>query len=337
MQNLLEIDNLELSFHTYAGEVQALRGINISLASGEAIGIVGESGSGKSVTSLSIMGLLPKAAEIKAGTINFAGQGLLQLSEANMQQIRGNEISMIFQDPMTSLNPVYTVGNQIMEPLMLHQHLSRAQAEKKAIEMLAVTGIPDPERRSRQYPHQFSGGMRQRAMIAMALSCQPRLLIADEPTTALDVTIQAQILTLMKDLKERFQTSIIMITHDLGVVAELCSRILVMYAGTIVEESSTRDIFYHPNHPYTKGLLQSTPNIGKSGRRRLVSIDGQPPDLLLPPPGCPFWPRCQHAMRICAQERPPLYETGLGHRTACWLLHEQAPPIERRANVANEC
>lgn len=328
MSNLLELNNLKMSFYTYAGEVQALRGVSFTLDQGEVIGIVGESGSGKSVTSLSIMGLLPPAAKIKAGSINFNGRDLLTLSPAQMQRIRGNEISMVFQDPMTSLNPVYTVGNQIMEPLMLHQHLSRAQAQKKAVEMLALTGIPDPEQRFDQYPHEFSGGMRQRAMIAMALSCQPRLLIADEPTTALDVTIQAQILALMKDLKEHFNTSIIMITHDLGVVAQLCSRILVMYGGIIVEEGKTRDIFHNPQHPYTWGLLQSVPDIRKLDQGRLIPIDGQPPDLLLPPPGCPFWPRCQYAMHICAEARPQLTEVNPGHNTACWLCHHKAPGKE---------
>ncbi|NLX01717.1 MAG: ABC transporter ATP-binding protein [Syntrophomonadaceae bacterium] len=328
MPNLLELNNLNMSFYTYAGEVQALRGVSFTLEHGEVIGIVGESGSGKSVTSLSIMGLLPPAAKIKAGSINFNGRDLLTLSSSQMQQIRGNEISMVFQDPMTSLNPVYTVGNQIMEPLMQHQHLSRTQAQKKAVEMLALTGIPDPEQRFHQYPHEFSGGMRQRAMIAMALSCQPRLLIADEPTTALDVTIQAQILALMKDLKEHFNTSIIMITHDLGVVAQLCSRILVMYGGTIVEEGSTRDIFHNPRHPYTWGLLQSVPDIRKLDQGRLIPIDGQPPDLLLPPPGCPFWPRCQYAMHICAETRPQLTEVNPGHTAACWLCHHQAPEKE---------
>ena len=328
MPNLLELNNLNMSFYTYAGEVQALRGVSFTLEHGEVIGIVGESGSGKSVTSLSIMGLLPPAAKIKAGSINFNGRDLLTLSSSQMQQIRGNEISMVFQDPMTSLNPVYTVGNQIMEPLMQHQHLSRTQAQKKAVEMLALTGIPDPEQRFHQYPHEFSGGMRQRAMIAMALSCQPRLLIADEPTTALDVTIQAQILALMKDLKEHFNTSIIMITHDLGVVAQLCSRILVMYGGTIVEEGSTRDIVHNPRHPYTWGLLQSVPDIRKLDQGRLIPIDGQPPDLLLPPPGCPFWPRCQYAMHICAETRPQLTEVNPGHTAACWLCHHQAPEKE---------
>lgn len=328
MSTLLELNNLKMSFYTYAGEVQALRGVSFTLDQGEVIGIVGESGSGKSVTSLSIMGLLPPAAKIKGGSINFNGRDLLTLSPAQMQRIRGNEISMVFQDPMTSLNPVYTVGNQIMEPLMLHQHLSRAQAQKKAVEMLALTGIPDPEQRFNQYPHEFSGGMRQRAMIAMALSCQPRLLIADEPTTALDVTIQAQILALMKDLKEHFNTSIIMITHDLGVVAQLCSRILVMYGGIIVEEGKTRDIFHNPQHPYTWGLLQSVPDIRKLDQGRLIPIDGQPPDLLLPPPGCPFWPRCQYAMRICAETKPELTEVDPGHTAACWLCHHQAPGKE---------
>ena len=328
MKTLLSVENLYLSFFTYAGEVQALRGISFHVNYGEAIGIVGESGSGKSVSSLSIMGLLPPAGKIKSGRINFEGRDLLALSEKQMQQIRGNEISMIFQDPMTSLNPVYTVGEQIMEPLMLHQQLSKADAARQAVEMLSLTGMPDPQRRFNQYPHEFSGGMRQRAMIAMALSCKPKLLIADEPTTALDVTIQAQILHLMKDLKNHLNTSIIMITHDLGVVAELCSRILVMYGGTIVEEGSAEDIFYRPAHPYTRGLLQSVPDIRKADNAALVPIDGQPPDLLVPPPGCPFWPRCQHAMRICAEERPDYYELDAGHRAACWLQHPSAFHIE---------
>ena len=248
-----------------------------------------------------------------------------------MRKIRGNDIGMIFQDPMTSLNPVFTIGEQIMEPLQLHQKLNRNQARTKAIEMLSLVGIPHPEKRVSQYPHEFSGGMRQRAMIAMALSCQPKLLIADEPTTALDVTIQAQILELMKDLKDKVNTSIILITHDLGVVAEVCSRIIVMYAGIIVEQGTTKDIFYNAKHPYTWGLLKSIPNPNTDARERLVSIEGQPPDLLAPPVGCPFWPRCKHAMHICKEQRPPNIdiENSPDHQVTCWLLHPNSPQVER--------
>ena len=328
-KNLLEINNLHTSFFTQAGEVKAINGISLKLGHGEAIGIVGESGSGKSVSSLSVMGLLPSNGKVTEGEIFFAGRSLLGLKEKEMRQIRGNEISMIFQDPMTSLNPVYTIGNQIMEPLMLHQRLGRQAARLKAIKMLRLVGIPVPEKRIDQYPHEFSGGMRQRAMIAMALSCQPKLLIADEPTTALDVTIQAQILELMKDLKEKINTSIILITHDLGVVAEICSRIIVMYGGRIMEIGTGEDIFYHPRHPYTWGLLRSIPST-QDNKKRLIPIDGQPPDLLQAPVGCPFCPRCDYAMQICRKQNPDSTKLSNEHKAACWLLHPQAPPVERR-------
>lgn len=329
MNNILEVKELNTSFFTHQGEVKAVRGISFQVGLGEAVGIVGESGSGKSVTSLSIMKLLPFPGRVTGGSVLFAGADLVSLPEKKMQRVRGNQISMIFQDPMTSLNPVYTVGNQIMEPLLRHQGLKRSQAKKKAVEMLSLVGIPSPEKRLGQYPHEFSGGMRQRVMIAMALSCRPKLLIADEPTTALDVTIQAQIIELMKDLKEKTNTSIILITHDLGVVAELCSRIIVMYAGIVVEQGTTRDIFYHPRHPYTWGLLKSVPNIKADQKERLVPIDGQPPDLLSPPDGCPFCSRCGYAMQICAESQPPLYAPGDLHKAACWLLHPNAPQRER--------
>jgi oligopeptide transport system ATP-binding protein len=325
MKNILEVQNLQTSFFTHVGEVKAVGGVSFQVGVGEAIGIVGESGSGKSVTSLSIMRLLTYPGQIVGGSINFAGKDLVKATEKEMQRIRGNEISMIFQDPMTSLNPVFTIGNQIMEPLMRHQKLSRSEAKAKAIEMLRLVGIPSPEKRAAQYPHEFSGGMRQRVMIAMALSCQPKLLIADEPTTALDVTIQAQILELMKELKEKINTSIILITHDLGVVAEVCSRIIVMYAGIIVEQGTREDIFYNPRHPYTWGLLKSIPHIEAEKKERLIPIDGQPPDLLKPPAGCPFYPRCEHAMEICVEQRPPYTDLSPVHKAACWLLHYNAP------------
>jgi len=328
LRNILEIDNLHTSFFTQAGEVKALNGISFQVAFGEAIGIVGESGSGKSVTSLSIMRLLPNNGKVTAGKILFEGRPLLALDNKSMQQIRGNEISMIFQDPMTSLNPVYTIGNQIMEPLLLHQNLNRKEARAKAIEMLGLVGIPAPEKRIDQYPHELSGGMRQRVMIAMALCCQPKLLIADEPTTALDVTIQAQILELMKELKEKLNTSIILITHDLGVVAEVCSRVIVLYGGRIMESGTSEDIFYRPQHPYTWGLLRSIPR----GGERLIPIEGQPPDLLNAPAGCPFCTRCEYAMKICKEINPEFTLLEEKHQVACWLLHPQAPFVEREIN-----
>ncbi len=326
---LLEVKQLKTSFFTHVGEVKAIRGIDFHLEKGEAIGIVGESGSGKSVTSLSIMKLLLNPGKIIGGTVLFNGEDLAKKSDKEMQSIRGNEISMIFQDPMTSLNPVYTIGNQIVEAIVKHQNISKSEANKKAVEMLKLVGIPSPEKRIGQYPHEFSGGMRQRAMIAMALSCEPQLLIADEPTTALDVTIQAQILELMKDLKDRLNTSIILITHDLGVVVDVCSRIIVMYGGLIMEEGTSEEIFYDPKHPYTLGLLKSIPKItGKSEKQRLIPIDGTPPDLLKPPQGCPFAPRCDYAMKICVQQCPDYTMTSPTHRSMCHLLHPDAPRVE---------
>jgi oligopeptide transport system ATP-binding protein len=328
MKNLLEIQNLQTSFFTYAGEVQAVRNISIDLKKGEAIGIVGESGSGKSITMMSLMKLLDDNGKIKNGKLMFNSQNLLDVSEKNMQTIRGNEIGMIFQDPMTCLNPVYTIGNQLIEPIVKHKKVSKQQAFEKAVHMLSLVGIPSPEDRMKQYPHEFSGGMRQRVMIAMALSCDPKLLIADEPTTALDVTIQAQILELMKDLKEKLGTSIILITHDLGVVADVCARINVMYGGTIVETGTTRDIFYRARHPYSWGLLKSVPNPKTLAKARLVPIDGTPPDLIKPPLGCPFAPRCDYAMKVCMTKRPPLFEIDGEHKAACWLNHPKSPKVE---------
>jgi oligopeptide transport system ATP-binding protein len=335
-KKLLDVKNLKTSFYTHVGEVQAVRGVSFGLDKGEALGIVGESGSGKSVTSMSIMKLIQFPGKIKEGEIVFKGENLVNADKKKMMSIRGNEIAMIFQDPMTSLNPVYTVGNQIIEAIVRHQGLSKAEARKKAIEMLTLVGIPSPETRVDNYPHEFSGGMRQRAMIAIALSCQPDLLIADEPTTALDVTIQAQILELMKDLKDKVNTSIILITHDLGVVADVCSRIIVMYGGLVMEEGTSKDIFYNPKHPYTMGLLKSVPRMDDTEKKRLIPIEGSPPDLVKPPKGCPFAARCDYCMKICLEEIPPYFQIDEGHRSACWLLHEEAPEVEVETGVRRE-
>jgi oligopeptide transport system ATP-binding protein len=318
--NLLNVNDLKVSFYTHAGEVKAVNGVSFNLGQGEVIGIVGESGSGKSVTSYSIIRLIDSPGKIIGGSINFNDQNLLELNEKEMQNIRGNEISMIFQDPMTSLNPVFKIGYQLMESIIKHQGVSRSDAKKRAIEMLRLVGIPSPEKRMDQYPHEFSGGMRQRAMIAMALSCNPKLLIADEPTTALDVTIQAQILELMKELKEKINMSIILITHDLGIISDICDRVIIMYAGKVVEEAPIDDIFYRSKHPYTWGLLRSIPKINADDKERLVPIEGHPVDLLNLPKGCPFAPRCEHCMNICLSENPPFAKVSDKHKSACWLL-----------------
>ncbi|MBC2458215.1 ABC transporter ATP-binding protein [Clostridium beijerinckii] len=328
MERLLDVKDLQTSFKTSAGEVHSVRGVSFYLEKGEALGIVGESGCGKSVTMMSIMRLLADNGKIVGGEIHFNGKDISNIRESEMETIRGNDIGMIFQDPMTSLNPVYTIGEQLMEPLLKHRKISRAEAKKEAIKMLGLVGIPSPEKRMKQYPHEFSGGMRQRAMIAMSLICEPKLIIADEPTTALDVTIQAQILDLMKDLREKLNTAIILITHDLGVVADVCSRINVMYGGVIVETGTTEDIFYRGKHPYTWGLLRSVPNPKEDIKEKLIPIEGQPPDLLNPPVGCPFAARCDYAMKICIQKQPPLFEVGEKHQAACWLCHEDAPEVE---------
>lgn len=326
MNYLLDVQDLTVSFTTYAGEVQAIDGISFQVFPGEAIGIVGESGCGKSVTAHAIMQLLKvPPARYDKGKIFFQGVNLLKNSEEKMKEIRGNDISMIFQDPMTSLNPVLTVGRQIIESLQLHQGMRKKQAYVRAVEMLKLVGIPAPEERIKEYPHQFSGGMRQRVMIAMALACNPKLLIADEPTTALDVTIQAQILDLMKELQKKLNTAIILISHDLGVIASLCSRVIVMYAGRIAEVGSTQEIFQSPKHPYTWGLLHSTPRIDLPQQDMLAVIAGQPPDLLHPPTGCPFHPRCSYAMAICELYYPENTEIIKGHSVKCWLQHPNAP------------
>lgn len=334
MQPLLVVDNLKVVFHTYAGKVQAVNEVSFTLEKGEVIGIVGESGCGKSVTASAIMGLIPSPpGEISEGHIYFDGQDITTMGEEKLRLIRGNEISMIFQDPMTSLNPVLTVGLQLAESFMIHQHLPKKQAFEKAIEMLRLVGIPAPETRIHQYPHQMSGGMRQRVMIAMALACNPRILIADEPTTALDVTIQAQIMDLMKNLNNQLSTSIILITHDLGVVAGVCTRVLVMYAGRIVESASVQNLYNNPQHPYTWGLLKSVPRLDIQ-KQHLETIGGQPPDLLAPPTGCAFMPRCKFTMEICKQS-PPLISITDSHDCRCWLAHKNSP---RKANTLfKEC
>ena len=326
---LLRLEDLHTSFFTHVGEVKALRGIDFSLGEGEAFGIVGESGSGKSVTSLSILRLLPYPGRITKGKVLFRGEDLLAKSEREMRSLRGDDLTMIFQDPMTSLNPVFTVGEQIVEVLRLHRKISKKEAWERAVEGLRLVGIPSPERRVRHYPHQFSGGMRQRAMIAMALACEPALLIADEPTTALDVTIQAQMLDLMNDLRAKIGTAVILITHDLAVVSEVCSRILVMYGGQVMEEAPAGELFSEPLHPYTIGLLRAIPASGRGAGHRLVPIPGTPPDLLLPPRGCPFVAPAPRA-RAAAPARPPrIYRPTGKRRVACWLHDEGAPAAAR--------
>jgi oligopeptide transport system ATP-binding protein len=323
MDKLLEIKNLRTIFQTYAGQVSAINDVTISIGFGEAVGIVGESGSGKSVTMLSVMKLLSENGKVSAGEIKFDGRDMAGLKEREIQAIRGNEIGMIFQDPMTSLNPVFTIGNQLVEAIMKHNRkMPKKQAIAKAIDMLKLVGMPSPEKRFHQYPHEFSGGMRQRVMIAIALSCEPKLLIADEPTTALDVTIQAQIIELMKELKDKINMSIILITHDLGLVADICERVIVMYGGTLVEQGFVEDIFYNPQHPYTVGLLNSIPRLNM-GKERLKPVDGSPPDMINPPVGCPFTARCPHAMEICNLHKPAYEKVTEDHGAACWLLYKQ--------------
>ena len=327
---LLEVKNLRINFKTYAGLVQAVRGVDFTLAKGETLAIVGESGSGKSVTSNALMRLIPQpAGRYEDGQILFEGKDLLKLSEREMESIRGNEIAMIFQDPMTALNPTMRVGKQIMEVILTHKKgVSKEAAKQRAIELLAEVGIPDPERRFKQYPHEFSGSMRQRVVIAIALAAEPKILIADEPTTALDVTIQAQILELMKKIQEKNGNAIIFITHDLGVVANVADRVAVMYAGQIVEYGSSHDIFYNPKHPYTWGLLGSMPDLDSEDSEELYTIPGAPPNLINPPVGDAFAPRNPYALAIDYKAEPPFYEVSPGHYAKTWLLHPEAPKVE---------
>ncbi len=323
-ETLISIKGLKTNFYTYVGVVKALDGIDLDIYKNETLGLVGETGCGKSVTALSIIRLVQwPPGRIDEGSIIFEGKDLLKLDQGDMRAIRGNKISMIFQEPMNSFNPVFTVGDQIAEVFILHQKMDKKTAFEKSIEMLALTGIPAPERVAKSFPHELSGGMLQRAMIAMALSCKPALLIADEPTTALDVTIEAQILELMKSLKEKTGSSILMITHDLGVVAELCDRVGVMYAGNIVELTDVKSIFKHPMHPYTVGLIGSIPKMAQKQGERLETIPGSVPNLIYPPPGCRFHPRCSKAMDICKQEKPKMSEIENGHFVACHLYDKK--------------
>ncbi|MCR4692110.1 MAG: ABC transporter ATP-binding protein [Lachnospiraceae bacterium] len=315
---LLEVTDLHTSFFTDAGEVKAVNGVSFSLEKNKVLGIVGESGSGKSVTAYSIMQILAKTGKIVSGSIKFNGEELVGAPESTMNKIRGNRISIIFQDPMTSLNPTYTIGNQLMEAILLHTGRNKKEAYDRAVEMLRLVNVNEPEKRMKQYPYEFSGGMRQRVMIAMALACEPDILIADEPTTALDVTIQAGILELMKDIQKKEGMAIIMITHDLGVVAQLCDEVIVMYAGGICEKGSAEDIFYHPKHEYTKGLLSSIPTVDDV-YQKLKPIAGTPIDLLNMPKGCPFAPRCENAMKICIREAAKLQKVSEGHFARCWM------------------
>ena len=315
---LLEVNDLHTSFFTDAGEVKAVNGVSFNLERGKVLGIVGESGSGKSVTAYSIMQILAGAGKIVGGSIKLDGQELVNAGEGVMKTVRGNKVSIIFQDPMTSLNPTYTIGHQLMEAIVLHTNRNKAQAKERAIEMLRLVNINEPEKRMNQYPFEFSGGMRQRIMIAMALACEPDILIADEPTTALDVTIQAQILELMKSLQEELGMAIIMITHDLGVVAQLCDEVIVMYAGSICEQGTADEIFYNPCHEYTKGLIRSIPSATSAGTK-LQPITGTPIDLLNMPKGCPFAPRCDAAMKICLRERCPRMIINEDHAASCWM------------------
>lgn len=330
MENILEVKNLSISFETFFGEVEAVRDISFSIGHKETVAIVGESGCGKSVTANSIMRLLPMPpAFFKGGEIIFKGENLLKRTDKEMEEIRSSKIGMVFQDPMTSLNPTMKIGKQIVEGIKKHQGLSREEARKKAIEMLNLVAVPQPEKRINQYPHEFSGGMRQRVMIALAMVSNPELLIADEPTTALDVTVQAQILELMKDIQEKKNMSIILITHDLGIVADMSDRVIVMYAGQIMEEGLTSEIFKNPKHPYTRKLLDSVPRLDMNRDENLHSIEGTPPDLYIPPKGCSFYDRCDMALKICKEHLPGFDDHTDSHRSRCWLNHPMAKSRER--------
>lgn len=334
MKKVLEVKDLSVSFHTYGGEVQAVRDVNFELHEGETLAIVGESGSGKSVTVQSIMRLLSMPpAEFKSGSILMDGEDIVERTEKEMEKIRGKEMGMIFQDPMTSLNPTMKIGRQITEGLIKHQDMTKKEALERGVELLKLVGIPNPDRRINQYPHEFSGGMRQRAMIAIALSCNPKILIADEPTTALDVTIQAQILELLREIQDETKTAIILITHDLGVVANAADRVAVMYGGKIVETGTVDEIFYEPKHPYTWGLLGSMPKLSDT-KKELQSIPGTPPDLKDPPKGCPFAARCPYAMKVCDTYMPEYKAESSTQKTACWLLDERAPKVDPPENIA---
>ncbi|WP_286907748.1 ABC transporter ATP-binding protein [Clostridium sp. UBA1652] len=330
MTKILDVRNLKVSYKTYAGVVQSVRGVNFHLNEGETLAIVGESGCGKTVTSKALMKLIqtPPGIIDEKSEVIINGKNILKLSEKELTKIRGKEIGMIFQDPMTSLNPTMTIGNQIAETIMIHKNIGKKEAFEEAIKMLKIVSIPNAEKRARQYPHQFSGGMRQRAMIAIALSCNPNILVADEPTTALDVTIQAQIMDLIKDLQNQFKTAVILVTHDLGVVADVADKIQVMYAGTIIERGTVDEIFYNAKHPYTWALLKSVPRLDTGHKETLYSLKGTPPDLINPPVGCPFAARCEHCMKVCREENPEITILSDTHEVSCWLQHPEAPKMK---------
>ncbi|MEI7615275.1 MAG: ABC transporter ATP-binding protein [Actinomycetota bacterium] len=318
-KKLVEVKDLRVSFFTPAGEVKAVRGVSWSLEESEALGIVGESGSGKSVSAYALMGILQHPGKVIGGSITFNDINILKLKENQWRKIRGKDMSMIFQDPMTSLNPVYSVGNQIAETLMAHTNIKSKEASSRSVSSLATVQIPNPDKRAKQYPFEFSGGMRQRAMIAMSLCCGPKLLIADEPTTALDVTIQAQIIDLLRELKERTNMGILLITHDMGVITDICEKVIIMYGGQIMESASVKELYKNPSHPYTNGLLDCLPRLVSDKEEPLKPIDGSPVDLLNPPLGCPFAPRCDKCMKVCLSKQPPQFEVSPDHYCACWL------------------
>ena len=324
MEPILSVRHLETTFTSDFGSGVVVDDVSFDVPTGQTLCIVGESGCGKSVTCLSIMGLLGRGGKVTGGQVVFDGRELTGLTERELDQVRGSKLSMIFQDALTSLNPVFTVGNQLTEGIRIHTKCSRQQARSRSIQLLSRVGLPDPEAVFRTYPHTLSGGQRQRVMIAMALGCDPKLLIADEPTTALDVTIQAQILNLIKRLNRELDMTTILITHDLGVVATLCDKVVVMYGGLIMEDGTVEEIFYHPKHPYTMGLIDSIPRVTGGEKQRLKPIPGTPPNLIHPPKGCPFSTRCPYCMNVCMEEMPPYFQED-GHRTMCWLLHEEAP------------
>jgi len=334
-EKILQVNNLKVSYHTYAGEVQSVRGVNFHLNKGETLAVVGESGCGKTVTAKSLMRLIQTPpGEIKEESeILFEGKDIVHMSEAELRQLRGSDISMIFQDPMTSLNPTMTIGRQIAESLIIHRGMTKKEAFDEAVKMLDLVNIPNAEKRAHQYPHEFSGGMRQRAMIAIALACSPKILVADEPTTALDVTIQAQIMELIKDLQDKLGTAVILITHDLGVVADVADRIQVMYAGKIIERGTVEEIFSNAQHPYTWALLKSVPRLDTKHKNELYSIHGTPPDLIKPPVGCPFASRCEYCMQICLDEMPEISKITETHEVNCWLKHPLAPAVDLSKGV----
>ncbi len=336
-ENILSVKDLEVSFQTYKGNLKAVRGVSFDLKKGETLAIIGESGSGKSVTAKSIMKLLPKKTTvINQGSIMYKDKDLLAYTYKEIEKIRGREISMVFQDPMTALNPTMKIGKQVMEGLRKHQQLSKKEARRRAIQLLELVGIPNAEKRLDGFPHEFSGGMRQRVVIAIALACNPEILIADEPTTALDVTIQAQILELMKDIQKESKTSIILITHDLGVVANMADRVAVMYAGEVMETGTANEIFYNPKHPYTWGLLQSMPKINQGEHQRLIPIAGSPPDVNLIHDGCPFAARCPYVMKVCHHHNPAQTQESETHSVACWLQDIKAPEIKQPAGIKSD-